>query len=190
MTIYGPFLWTKDPDPNPGDPKRPDPTVSGSAILQQIPYILYLMPGSDTLYYRHRYTVLQAQIHCTTGSHTLYYRLRYTVLQAQIQCTTGTDTLYYRLRYTILQAQIHCTCTTGSNSLYYRSRHCSVLHYFINLKLRFHNSCSIRQNGLNDYISDRLLSGFINETPGILTKGENNGGNIETCSNRDRDRNR
>ena len=75
----------------------------------------------DTLYYRFRYTVPQAQIHCTTGSDTLYYRVRYTELQAQINCTTGSDTLYYRFRYTEVQAQINCT--TGLDKLNYRLRY-------------------------------------------------------------------
>ena len=33
FNLYGVFLWIKDPDPDPGDPKRPDPTGSGSATL-------------------------------------------------------------------------------------------------------------------------------------------------------------
>ena len=36
-TLHGVFLWMKDPDPDPGDPKRPDLTGSrsGSATLIQ-----------------------------------------------------------------------------------------------------------------------------------------------------------
>ena len=52
---------------------------------------LHSSTGSDTLYYRFRYTVLQVPIHCTTGSDTLYYRFWYH--------PTGSDTLFYRFRY-------------------------------------------------------------------------------------------
>ena len=35
-------LWIKDPDP--GDPKRPDPTGSGSATLEYIPKYMNFWP--------------------------------------------------------------------------------------------------------------------------------------------------
>ena len=57
-------------------------------------------------------------------------------------CTTGSETLYYRFWY-------HHVQTLEGNTLFrYRAA-------------RLHNSCSRRQNLLQDDISDRLLSGSI-----------------------------